>query len=127
LSALFDAAAGYLIARIPEISFLLSSIFMLFASDVIMGRFLLRRLRKSHFLTRTLLFVLYGIMVLPAMTVGGAYLLRELVLKPFRDGIIVVLAVCFLIIGVLLSLRYNMKMKVKLNVLPGTRARTRRP
>jgi hypothetical protein len=109
--ALFHS--DYLIARIPEISYFLSSALMIFASDFIMGRVLIRRLRKLPFLTRTTFFLLYGLLVFPALTTLGAFSLRELVLNPFKEWIILVLAVAFIFIGILLSLRYNMKMKLK--------------
>lgn len=110
---LLDSVSGYLTARIAEISFLLSSMLMVFASDLIMGRMLLRRLRKLDFVTRTLAFVLYALLALPAMTTLGAYLLRVLILEPFKEQILAALAIFFLIVGVLLSRRYNMKFRVK--------------
>jgi hypothetical protein len=105
--------ADYLIARIPEISYFLSSALMIFASDYIMGRFLIRRLRKLTFLARTSLFLLYGLFMFPALVGLGAFVLREAVLYPFKEWIILLLVVFFLFIGVLLSIRYNMKIKLK--------------
>jgi hypothetical protein len=109
--ALFHS--DYLIARIPETSYFLSSALMIFASDFIMGRLLIRRLRKLAFLARTSLFLLYGLFVFPTLTALGAFSLRELVLTPFREWIILVLIISFFFIGILLSIRYNMKIKLK--------------
>ncbi len=111
--AVFDSASNYLTARIPEISYLLSSVLMIFASDYIMERFLIRIMRKQNFIARTVLFLLYGLLVLPALIALGALLLRVLALDPFKENIIVVLAISFFLIGVILSIRYNMKMKFK--------------
>ncbi len=110
---LLDSIAGFLFARIQEISFLIASMLMLFTSDLIMGRVLLRRLKKSNFFTRTLVFVLYCLLALPAMTTGTAYLLRALLLTPLRKYIIVIIVLSFVVTGVILSLRYNMRMKLK--------------
>lgn len=110
---IFSPASDYLIARIPETSFLIASILMIFASDYLFSAFLLRRLKKRSFITRTLIFVLYALLALPAMTVLGAYILRVHVLEPFSDRIILVMLACFLLIGVLLSIRYNMKIRLK--------------
>ena len=111
--AVFNSVSNQLIARIPEISYLLSSVLMLFASDYIMERLLIRRLRKVNFIARTFLFVLYGLLILPALTTIGALLLRVLALNPFKEWIILVLVICFFFVGVLLSIRYNIKMKLK--------------
>ena len=105
--------SDYLIARIPEISYFLSSALMIFASDYIMGRLLIQRLRKMTFLVRTSLFLLYGLFVFPTLTALGAFSLRELVLNPFKEWIILVLVLSFIFIGILLSIRYNMKIKLK--------------
>ena len=105
--------SDYLIARIPEISYFLSSALMIFASDYIMGRLLIQRLRKMTFLVRTSLFLLYGLFVFPTLTALGAFSLRELVLDPFKEWIILVLVLSFIFIGILLSIRYNMKIKLK--------------
>lgn len=113
LRMLLDSVSNYLIARIQEISYLLSSMLMIFASDLIMGRFLLRRLKKTDFVTRTLAFILFALFALPAMTALGAYFLRVLVLEPFKKQLLVALAISFLIIGILLSTRYNMKFRMK--------------
>ena len=112
----FNSVSDHFIARIPEISYLLSAIFMIFVSDYIIGNLLIRRLKKMGFITRTLLFVFFSLLILPSLTVLGALLLRNLVLDPFKDWIILVLMICFFLIGIFLSLKYNMKMKVKLKV-----------
>jgi len=109
----FNSVSDRLIARIPEISYLLSSIFMIFASDYIIGNLLIQRLKKMGFITRTFLFVFFGLLILPGLTALGALLLRNLVLDPFKDWIILVLVICFFLIGVFLSIRYNMKIKLK--------------
>jgi hypothetical protein len=109
----FNSFSDRLIARIPEISYLLSTIFMIFVSDYIIGNLLIRRLKKMGFITRTFLFVFFGLLILPGLTALGALLLRDLVLDPFKDWIILVLVICFFLIGVFLSIRYNMKMKLK--------------
>ncbi len=108
-----DGVSNYLVGKIPEISYFLSSILMVFGSDYLMGRVLLRRLKKSNFLSRTVMFVLYSLLALPALTAAGAYLLREMILAPFKEQIALVMAVFFLFTGVLLSARYNMKMGLK--------------
>jgi len=109
----FNSVSDSLIARIPEISYLLSTIFMIFISDYIIGNLLIRRLKKMGFITRTFLFVFFGLLILPGLTTLGALLLRDLVLDPFKDWIILVLVICFFLIGVFLSIRYNMKIKLK--------------
>jgi len=105
--------SDYLIARIPEISYFLSSALMIFVSDYIVGRLLIRRLRKLTFLVRTCLFLFYGLFMFPTLTALGAFVLRESVLNPFKEWIILLLVVFFVFIGVLLSLRYNMKIRLK--------------
>jgi asparagine N-glycosylation enzyme membrane subunit Stt3 len=107
-----DSISEYVAARIPEISYLLSSILMIFASDYIIGNLLIRRLRKMGFVTRTCLFLLFGLLILPALTAIVAFLLRDLVIDPFKEWIILVLVICFFFIGVFLSIRYNMKIKL---------------
>ncbi len=111
--AVLNSVSDNLIARIPEISYLLSCILMLFASDYIMERLLVRRLRKLNFISRTGLFIFYGLLILPIMTTIGALLLRTLALDPFKEWMILILVICFFLVGVLLSIRYNMKMKLK--------------
>ena len=109
----FNSISDRLSARIPEISYLISTIFMIFVSDYIIGNLLIQRLKKMGFITRTFLFVFFGLLILPGLTALGALLLRDLVLDPFKDWIILVLMICFLLIGVFLSIRYNMKIKLK--------------
>ena len=112
-----DSISDHLVARIPEISYLLSAILMIFASDYIIGNLLIRELKKMGFITRTCLFLLFGLLILPGLTAVGAFLLRDLVLDPFKEWIILVLVICFFLIGVFLSIRYNMKIKpIKLKV-----------
>jgi hypothetical protein len=109
----FDSVSDYLIERIPEMSFLLSSILMIFVSDYLFGHFLLRRLKKMAFITRTALFVLYGLVALPAMITLFATSLRVYLLEHFRNDILLVLAISFVLVGVLLSIRYNMRIRLK--------------
>jgi FtsH-binding integral membrane protein len=111
--ASYNSVSDHLIARIPEISYLLSSTFMIFAGDYIVGNLLIRKLKKMDFITRTFLFVIVGLLIFPGLTTLGALLLRSLVLERFKDWIILVLMIAFLLVGVLLSLRYNMKIKLK--------------
>ena len=111
--ASYNSITDHLIARIPEISFILSSTFMIFTGDYLIGNVLVRSLKKMDFISRTLVFVLIGLLIFPAFTTVGAFLLRELVLEPFKEWIILVLVIAFLFIGVLLSLRYNMKIRLK--------------
>jgi len=107
-----DSLSAHLVARIPEISYLLSSILMIFASDYVIGNLLIRKLKKIGFITRTCLFLFFGLLILPSLTAIGALLLRNLVLDPFQEWIILVLIICFFFIGVFLSIRYNMKIKL---------------
>lgn len=105
--------SDYLIARIPEISYFLSSALMIFVSDYIMERLLIRRLRRLTFLARTCLFLLYGLFMFPTLTALGALVFREAVLNPFKEWIVLLLVVFFFFIGILLSIRYNMKIRLK--------------
>ena len=111
---MFNSLSNPLIERIPEISYLVSTVLMIFASDFIAERMLIGYLRKMTFLSRTVVFLVWGLAVLPAATAGTAYLLRKFVLEPYSNWIILILLGIFLIIGVLLSLRYNLKMKFKI-------------
>ncbi len=111
--ASYHSITDHLIARIPEISFILSSTFMIFAGDYLLGNVFVRSLKKMDFISRTLVFVVIGLILFPALTTLSAFILRELVLKPFEDWIILVLVITFLIVGILLSLRYNMKIRLK--------------
>jgi hypothetical protein len=108
-----DSIPAYLVEKIPEISFLLSTILMFFASDYIMDYFLKKALRKMNFVTRTLIFLLYGLLVLPALCTGCAVFLQNSVLYPCQSWIVPVVLASFLIIGILLSIRYSMKLKLK--------------
>jgi hypothetical protein len=112
----FHSITDQLIDRIPELSYLLSTIFMIFTGDYIITHFLLKTLRKMGFITRTLFFMFLSLIIFPTLTAVGALLLRNLVLDPFKDWIILVLAICFFIVGILLSMKYNLKTKIKLKV-----------
>lgn len=114
MGTMFDSVSNYLIARIPEISYFLSSAFMIFASDYMMERLLIRRLKRMSFLARTALFLGYGLFILPGLMTLIAHLLRELVLNPFKGWIILVMVLSFLFMGILLSIRYNIKMRLKI-------------
>jgi hypothetical protein len=109
-----DSVPAYLIAKIPEISFFLSTILMFFASDYIMEYFLKKSLKKMNFVARTIIFLFYGLLVLPALCTAGALFLQDAVLLPYQRWIVPVLLACFLFIGILLSIRYNMRLKLKL-------------
>ena len=109
-----DSVSGYLIARIPEISFLLSTVLMFFASDYIMEYFLRKSLKKMNFVTRTIIFLFYGLLVLPVLCTAGALFLRNAVLYPYQRWIVLVLLASFLFVGILLSIRYNMKVRLKI-------------
>ncbi len=112
-SVIMGPISGYLIAKIPEISFLLSSILMIFAGDYVMENFIIKRMKKQNFFTRTLLFLLYALLIFPTLTTGGAFLLRAAVLYPLKESIILVLAISFVTVGVFLSIRYSMKLRWK--------------
>lgn len=105
--------SDYLIDRIPEISYFLSSALMLFVSDFILECFLIRRLRRLTFIARTCLFLFYGLFLFTPLTAIGASLLREMVLYPYKEWIVLLLIIFFSLLGVLLNLRYNMKMRLK--------------
>lgn len=78
---------------------------MLFGGDLIMERILLRRLKRLTLLSRTLVFVLYGSLALPGLTLAGAAILRAVVLEPLKDWIALVLTISFLLTGILLSFK----------------------
>ncbi len=109
-----DSVPAYLIARIPEISFLLSTVLMAFASDYIMEYFLKKSLKKMNFVTRTIIFLFYGLLILPALCTACALFLQNTLLYPYQKWIVPVLLASFLFVGILLSIRYNMKVKLKL-------------
>ena len=105
--------SDYLIERIPEISYFLSSALMLFISDFILEWFLVHRLRRLSFIARTGLFLFYGLFLFTPLTSFGASLLREMVLYPYEEWIVLLLIIFFSLFGVLLNIRYNMKMRLK--------------
>lgn len=109
-----DSIPAYLISRIPEISFLLSTMLMFFASDYIMEYFLKKSLKKMTFVTRTIIFLFYGLIILPALCAACAIFLQNAVLYPYQESIVLVLLASFLLVGIMLSIRYNMKMKLKI-------------
>ncbi|MBI2853783.1 MAG: hypothetical protein HYX87_02540 [Chloroflexi bacterium] len=108
-----DSISDYLASRIPEISYLLASVLMIFASDFVAEHFFIRRLKKMSFLSRTGVFLLYGLLVLPTATTLAALLLKRLILDPYKEWLILTLVGFFLIAGVMLSIRYNIKMRFK--------------
>lgn len=65
------------------------------------------------FITRTALFVLYGLMVLPPMITLFATSLRVYLLEHFQNDILLVLVMSFVLVGVLLSIRYSMRIRLK--------------
>jgi len=109
-----DSIPAYLVARIPEISVFLSTILMFFGSDYIMEYFLKKSLKKMNFLSRTIIFLLYALLVLPVLCTVCAVFLQNTLLYPCQSLIVVVLLASFLFIGMLLSIRYNMRVKLKL-------------
>jgi hypothetical protein len=109
-----DWIPAYLVTKIPEISFFLATILMFFVSDYIMEYFLKKSLKKMNFLTRTIIFVLYGLLILPVLCAYCALLLQNSILYPYQRWIVIVLIASFLVIGILLSIRYNMKTGLKL-------------
>jgi len=109
-----DSVPAYLVARIPEISFLLSTVVIAFTSDYIMEYFLKKSLKKMNFITRTIIFLFYGLLVLPALCTACALFLQNAVLYPYQKWIVAVLLASFLLVGILLSIRYNMRLKLKL-------------
>jgi hypothetical protein len=109
-----DSIPVYLIDRIPEISFLLSTILIAFASDYIMEYFLKKSLRKMNFITRTIIFLFYGLIVLPALCTACALFLQNSILYPYQKWIVLVLLAFFLCVGILLSIKYSMKVNLKL-------------
>jgi hypothetical protein len=113
-SIALDSVPAYLIAKIPEISFLLYTILIAFASDYIMEYFLKKSMKKMNFVTRTIIFLLYGLLVLPVLCTACALFLQNTVLYPYQKWIVLVLLASFLVVGILLSIRYNMKVKLKL-------------
>lgn len=106
--------SNYLVDRIPEISYLLSTALMLFVSDFILEWFLIQRLRRLTFIARTGLFLAYGLFLFPPLTAIGASFLREMVLYPYKEWIILLIIIFFSFFGILLNIRYNMKMRLKI-------------
>jgi hypothetical protein len=113
-SVALDSIPAYLITKIPEISFLLSTVLMFFVSDYIMEYFLKKGLKKMNFFTRTIIFLFYGLLVLPIICTACALFLQNSILYPYQRWIVPVLLACFLVVGMLLSIRYDMKVKVRL-------------
>jgi hypothetical protein len=113
-SITLDSIPAYLIEKIPEISFLLSTILMFFASDYIMEYFLKKSLKKMNFVPRTILFLLYGLLILPALCTAFALFLQNAVLYPYQKWIVFVVLASFLVVGILLSIRYDMKVGLKI-------------
>jgi hypothetical protein len=107
-----DSVPAYLVVKIPEISFLLSTVVIAFASDYIMEYFLKKGLKKMKFVTRTIIFLFYGLIILPALCTACALFLQNAVLYPYQRWIVPVLLAAFLFVGILLSIRYNMKFKL---------------
>jgi hypothetical protein len=109
-----DWVPAYLVNKIPEISFLLSTILMFFISDYIMEYFLKKGLKKMNFVTRTIIFLLYGLIILPVLCASFALFLQNTILYPYQKWIVTVMIASFLAVGVLISIRYNIKMGLKL-------------
>lgn len=109
-----DSVPAYLVDKIPEISFLLSTVLISFGSDYIMENFLKKSLRKMNFLTRTSIFLLFGLLMLPVLCTACALFLQKTVLYPYQSWIVLVLLAFFLLFGILLSLKYNARISLKL-------------
>lgn len=105
---------AYLVEKIPEISFFLSTMLMFFVGDYIMEYFLKNNLKKMNFITRTIIFLLYALILLPALCTICAVFLQNTVLYPYQKWIVAVLLASFLFVGIMLSIRYSMKVKLKL-------------
>lgn len=104
-----DSVSAYLVEKIPEISFFLSTVLMFFGSDYMMETFLKKGMKKVNFITRTIIFLLYGLLALPALCTACAIFLQNSVLYPCRGWILPVLVAFFLLFGILLNVKYNMK------------------
>lgn len=111
---MFNSISRPLIDLIPEVSYLIATVLIIFASDFVAERVLIGYLKKMTFFTRTVVFLLWGLAALPAATAGLAFLLRRFILQPYSNWIILLLAGFFLLIAVLLNVRYNIKMKFKI-------------
>jgi hypothetical protein len=79
-----------------------------------MEYFLKNALKKMSFIIRTIIFLLYSLIILPVLSTACALFLQETVLYPYQKWIVPVLLASFLVIGILLSIRYSMKLKLKL-------------
>ncbi len=101
---------GFLDSRITEVSYTMASVLMLFAGDYMTDRFVIRRIRKRNILVRTVLFLAYVLLVLPLLTISTAQGLASLVLEPYRSQLWLILLGFFVLCGVLLSLKYRMKL-----------------
>jgi hypothetical protein len=99
----------FLVSRVTEISFGMATILVLFSGDYLTDRFLIKRIRKRNVLIRTIVFLCYVLLALPLLTVFSARVLAALVLAPLGGYLWVLLAGFFMLSGVLVSLKYRMK------------------
>jgi FtsH-binding integral membrane protein len=113
-SITLDSVPTYLVDKIPEISFLLATVLIFFASDYIMEYFLKKSLKRMNFVTRTIIFLIYGLLILPVLSTVCALFLQNSVLYPLQGWIVMVLLASFLLVGILLNIRYNMKVRLKI-------------
>ena len=113
-SITLDSVPTYLVDKIPEISFLLATVLIFFASDYIMEYFLKKSLKRMNFVTRTIIFLIYGLLILPVLSTVCALFLQNSVLYPLQRWIVMVLLASFLLVGILLNIRYNMKVRLKI-------------
>ena len=109
-----ESLPAYLVEKIPEISFLLSTMLMFFIGDYMMEVIFKKALRKMTFIARTVLFLMYGLVLLPVLSTACAIFLQDSVLYPYKQWIIPLILASFVFIGILLSIRYNMDFKIRL-------------
>lgn len=107
-----ESIPAYLVEKIPEVSFIIATMLMIFAGDYIMELLVKNGLRKMNFIARTIIFILYGLIVIPALSTICAVFLQDAVLYPYKSHILLVVIISFVVVGILLSVRYNMKLKL---------------
>jgi peptidoglycan/LPS O-acetylase OafA/YrhL len=100
----------YLDSKITEISYTMATVLMLFAGDYLTEVLIIKNIRNRNLLARTGLFLGYTLLALPMLTVASARALESLVLEPLQGYLWILLLVFFLFSGVLLSLKYRMKL-----------------
>lgn len=111
LQSAMESLNRYLTDRTPEIASSLASLFMLLVGDYVIGRLVIRRLRKHSLLVRAGLFLGYALFMLPFLIIAITAIFTTVVLEPFKDSLLPVVVVSFLLVGILLTIRYHMKWK----------------